>query len=139
MKLLLIEDNPDDIAIVNRLVQASPFPIEMTAVPDGELALAWASQQDNCPDLILLDLGLPGLRGIDVLRRIKAIAQLSDVPVVVVSGSQNDEDILEGMRLGAHSHIVKPIARDDFAWIVASVRKLQPRLQALRTAQEGWS
>jgi CheY-like chemotaxis protein len=137
VKLLLIEDNPDDIAIVNRLAKASPVPVELTALPDGVQALDWMKRGENRPDLILLDLGLPGLRGTDVLRLIRSNAQLNDVPVIVVSGSEDDEDILEGLRLGAHSHIVKPIARDDFAWIVASVRKLRPRLLALRGVQEG--
>jgi two-component system response regulator len=137
VKLLLIEDNPDDIAIVNRLAKASPLSIELTALPNGVQALDWMKRGEHRPDLILLDLGLPGLRGTDVLRRIRSNAELNDVPVIVVSGSQDDEDILEGLRLGAHSHIVKPIARDDFTWIVASVRKLRPRLKALRCVQEG--
>jgi CheY-like chemotaxis protein len=137
VKLLLIEDNPDDIAIVNRLAKASALPVEVIALPDGTRALDWLTHRGGRPDLILLDLGLPGLRGTDVLRRIRSNARLNDVPVIVLSGSEDDEDILEGLRLGAHSHIVKPIARDDFAWIVASVRKLQPRLLALRGVQEG--
>jgi len=137
VKLLLIEDNPDDIAIVNRLAKASPLSIELTALPNGVQALDWMKRGEHRPDLILLDLALPGLRGTDVLRRIRSNAELNDVPVIVVSGSQDDEDILEGLRLGAHSHIVKPIARDDFAWIVASIRKLRPRLKALRCVQEG--
>lgn len=136
MKLLLIEDNPDDVAIVSRLVRTSTLPVELTTLSDGLHALDWMTQTDHRPDLILLDLGLPGLRGTDVLQRIKANAQLNDVPVIIVSGSQDDDDILEGLRLGAHSHIVKPIARADFAWIVASVRELQPRLSALRGVQE---
>jgi len=136
MRLLLIEDNPDDVAIVNRLAKASALSVEVIALPDGTRALDWLTHRGGRPDLILLDLGLPGLSGSDVLRQIKAHAQFSDVPVIVVSGSENDEDILEGVRLGAHSHIVKPIGPGDFAWIVASVRKVQPRLTALRGVQE---
>lgn len=137
MELLLIEDNPDDVEVVKRLAASSPVPVDVTWLPDGAVALDWLTLRGGRPDLILLDLGLPGLSGGDVLRRIKVHGQICDIPVIVVSGSQNDEDILDGVRLGAHSHIVKPIGPVDFAWIVASVRHLQPRLSNLRALQRG--
>ena len=136
MKLLIIEDNPDDVAAVERLADQSPVPVEVIAHTDGRDALDWMKGADGLPDLVLLDLNLPGLSGSDILRRIKSHTRLRDVPVIVVSGSEYDEDILEGLRLGAHSHIVKPISRGDFAWIAASVRKVQPRLLALRGVEE---
>ena len=138
MKLLLIEDNPDDVEIVKRLARSSDPAIEVAVSPTGAHALKWLGERGGQPDLILLDLGLPGMSGTAVLAAIKEHAALQDVPVIVLSGSSNDEDILEGVRLGAHSHIGKPISQADFAWIVASVRKAQPRLLALRGLQERW-
>ena len=135
MKVLLIEDNPDDVLAVERLARASPAPVQLTEISDGASALEWLTFGGVQPDLILLDLALPGLPGGEVLRQLKAHSQLHDIPVIVVSGTQQDADILEGVRLGAHSHIVKPIGQSDFAWIVASVLRAQPRLSALRGAQ----
>jgi CheY-like chemotaxis protein len=137
MEILLIEDNPDDVEIVRRLAASGPVPVEVTPLPDGAVALDWLTRRGGRPDLILLDLSLPGLSGSDVLRRIKVHGQICDIPVIVVSGSDNDQDISDGVRLGAHSHIVKPISPVDFAWIVASVRHLQPRLTKLRALQRG--
>ncbi len=135
MRLLLIEDNPDDVAIVERLARSSPLPVEVTAHSNGVEALEWLARAEVPPDLVLLDIGLPGTRGTDILKRIKEDDELSEIPVIVVSGSRDDEDILEGVRLGAHSHIVKPIRNCDFAWIVVSVMKAQPRRLALRSMQ----
>jgi CheY-like chemotaxis protein len=137
MNVLLIEDNPDDVAAIERLVQTSRLPAEITVRPTGRAALDWLGRVSPRPDLILLDLGLPDVPGRAVLQQIKADPRVCDVPVIVLSGSNNDDDILEGVRLGAHSHITKPISLCDFAWIVASVRKVQPRLSALRGVQEG--
>jgi len=136
MKLLLIEDNSADVEVVQRLARASSVPVEVTAHSIGVEALEWMARAEVRPDLVLLDIGLPGTRGMDVLKQLKNDDELSEIPVIIVSGSQNDEDILEGVRLGAHSHIIKPIGRCDFAWIVASVMKVQPRLRALRGVQE---
>jgi DNA-binding response OmpR family regulator len=138
MRLLLIEDNPDDVAVVKRLARQSAEPIEVAVANTGSHALRWLITRTGQPDLILLDIGLPGLSGTNVLRQIKAQARLRDVPVIVLSGSDNDDDVLEGMRLGAHSHMVKPINQTDFNWIVGSVRRAGPRLHALRVLQERW-
>ena len=137
MRLLLIEDNPDDVAIVERLARSSPLPVDLVSAADGREALALLSDGAGPIDLVLLDLDLPGTAGIDVLRRMKDDFRLRDTPVIVVSGSQDDEDILKGLALGAHSHIVKPIGNCDFAWMVASVMKAQPRLLALRGMEGG--
>jgi two-component system response regulator len=137
VRLLLIEDNPDDVAIVERLARSSPLPVDLVCAADGREALPLLSDGAGPIDLVLLDLDLPGMAGIDVLRRMKDDSRLRDTPVIVVSGSQHDEDILKGLALGAHSHIVKPIGNCDFAWMVTSVMKAQPRLLQLRGMEGG--
>ena len=137
MKLLLIEDNQEDVEIVRRLARSSSVPVELTVFDNGRAAIDALTSGHAAPDLVLLDINLPGERGTSVLERMKADARLRDIPVIIVSGSEVDEDILQGMRLGAHSHIVKPIQRGDFAWIASSVMRLRPRLAALLGYQVG--
>jgi CheY-like chemotaxis protein len=134
MKLLLIEDNPDDVAAVRRMTSAR---VQVTVASDGREALQRMSRVDGRPDLVLLDLHLPGMPGLEVLQRMKGDAELRDVPVIVLSGSWRDEDIKQGMLLGAHSHVVKPIGGADVDWILASVNNVQPRLLALRALEGG--
>lgn len=137
MKLLLIEDNPEDVEIVRRLARSSSVPVELTVFDSGRAAIDALTSGHAGADVVLLDINLPGERGTSVLERMKADARLRDTPVIIVSGSEVDEDILQGMRLGAHSHIVKPIQFSDFAWIASSVMRLRPRLAALLGYQVG--
>jgi two-component system response regulator len=141
MHVLLVEDGPDDVAAVRRLIDRNEPPLCLTVLRDGLEASAYAAKlPGELPDLILLDINLPGLSGIEVLRRVKAEPRLRDVPVVVLSGSDSDEDVRAAQDLGAHSYLIKPLRAQDLGWIarsVASYRTRLARLSATAPAGEG--
>lgn len=118
IKLLLVEDNPDDVEIAIRALRKSCGVCDIRVVRDGEEALRLLlpdGDQDLDilrPDLILLDLNLPKVSGFDVLERIKNSDGLSSIPVVVLTVSDREEDIVRAYHLGANTCITKPV---DFA------------------------
>jgi len=81
-------------------------------------ALERFGREGNCPDLILLDINLPDISGIDLLKRIKDDARFRNVPVVILTGSNEDEDIQKSYDLGASSYLVKPISNDALMLVV---------------------
>jgi two-component system, chemotaxis family, response regulator Rcp1 len=106
-RILLVEDNPGDAQLV-RMAFAEALPTaRVSVVTDGEAALA-RLREEGPPDLLLLDLNLPGLTGHEVLESIRADAALRLLPVVVLSSSDAEADVTRSYELGANSHIAKP-------------------------------
>jgi two-component system, response regulator len=120
--ILLVEDNPNDEALTIRAFQKSHISNEITVVRDGAEALdflfcqgEYASRDPkNQPELILLDINLPKLSGLDVLRRIRADEKLRVLSVVVLTSSREDRDIIESYQLGANSYVRKPVDFNQF-------------------------
>jgi len=139
MHVLLVEDSADDVAAVRRLADAIRPPITLTVARDGREATAYLSRGERraayrtLPEVILLDLRLPGTSGIEVLRWIKGAPELCQVPVVVLSGSDRDEDVREAQHLGAHSYIVKPMTARYLSWITRSIASYRARLARIGT------
>jgi len=139
-QIVLVEDDADDVALAQRLVARSPVPVSLIVVRDGADALdllnhrvrSLDSARPARPHLILLDIGLPGIDGIEVLRRVKAEPQLKDIPTILLSGSRDEGHIRQGQELGAHSHLMKPLSLQDFAWIATSVRNYWKRVSILQ-------
>ena len=122
--VLLIEDNQDDIDLTLHSFRRYNFTNQIKVVMDGEEALHYldqSKQQQNVPGLILLDLKLPKVSGIEVLEKIKADADLHRIPVVVLTSSEEAKDVEDCYRLGANSYIVKPV---DFKKFMDTVRTL---------------
>jgi two-component system, response regulator len=115
--ILLVEDNPNDEALTLRAFQKNSIANEIVVVRDGVEALdylfATGSYIDrdiqNTPQLILLDLKLPKLDGLDVLRKIRSEEATKILPVVILTSSKEDKDIIESYNLGANSYIRKPV------------------------------
>ncbi|MEX1255030.1 MAG: response regulator [Dehalococcoidia bacterium] len=129
--MLLIEDNPDDVAAVARLTATSSVPVTLMVATDGQEALERVHRHDDdasAAELILLDIHLPVLDGVEVLQRLASDVALRDVPVVMLTGSEDVQDIRLGQELGAKGHILKPMSQGDFTWIVASVTNYWRRL-----------
>ena len=137
--VLLVEDDLDDINIAKWLAAKSQLPINLTVTTDSQDALDYLFRRGRYvqasgasrPDLVLLDIGLPGTNGIEVLRQLKADQKLREILVIMWTGSENDRHIRVCEELGAHSHIVKPMKLRDFVWIVRSLRNCQSRLAKL--------
>jgi two-component system response regulator len=113
LDILLVEDSDDDAAMVRRVFSKVGIPCGLHTARDGQEALDYLFRRGEdrdapAPDLVLLDLRLPTVGGLDVLRRMRTDQGLSAIPVVVLTGSKDDEDLRECMALGAEGYLVKP-------------------------------
>ena len=121
--ILLVEDNPNDRELTLRALSKHGVANHIHSVQDGVEALDFlfcrgaysGRQQDNRPALVLLDLKLPKLDGIDVLRTIKQDQRTKTIPVVVLTSSRENTDVSECYRMGVNSYIVKPVDFDKFS------------------------
>jgi two-component system, chemotaxis family, response regulator Rcp1 len=126
IEVLLVEDNPGDVRLTMEAMRESKVIVNLSVAPDGEEALAFLRRQGAHlgaprPDLILLDLNLPRKDGREVLAEIKADADLRRIPVVVLTTSRAEEDILRTYDLHANCFITKPVDLDQFITVVASI------------------
>ena len=113
-ELLIVEDNPNDLELTLRALRKNKINNTIQTVKDGAEALDYIfnpenKERPNRPRLILLDLNLPKVNGIEVLRRLKADKETSSIPVVVLTASRTDENIAECRRMGANAYVVKPV------------------------------
>jgi two-component system response regulator len=119
--VLLVEDNPDDAALAQLAFARASVPLAVVLAEDGVEALdylfrrgAHAGRAGGAPDLVLLDLQLPGLDGFEVLRQIRADQALALVPVLAFTSSVEPSDVQRSYRLGANSYLRKPVDFDAF-------------------------
>ncbi|MDL1867591.1 response regulator [Betaproteobacteria bacterium PRO4] len=115
--ILLVEDNPQDVDLTLRAFQRRKLANPILVARDGEEALAWIPRWEAgeiLPVVILLDLRLPRIDGLTVLRTLKTHTALRRIPVVVLTTSKEDHDIQSAYDLGANSYIVKPIDFNNF-------------------------
>ncbi len=127
--ILLVEDNPDDVELTLRALEKHNIRNEITVVRDGVEALdylfatgAYAERdKSTMPTVILLDLKLPKIDGLEVLRRIRADERTKLLPVVILTSSKEEQDIINGYKLGVNSYVRKPV---DFNHFSDAVRQL---------------
>lgn len=127
--ILLVEDNPDDETLTLRALRKNNIGNELVVVRDGAEALdflfctgAYAERDPrDMPQVILLDLKLPKVDGLEVLRRVRANESTRLLPVVILTSSKEEQDRLNGYSLGANSYVRKPV---DFDQFVGAVRQL---------------
>lgn len=126
--ILMVEDNPAHAEIIRRNFEGFHIANRLTHVADGRAALDYLQQQGSredadqpLPNLILLDLRLPRIDGLEVLRIIKSSPGLRDIPVVVLTTSSNDKDITQAYDLGANSYLVKPVGFKDFCEMMTTL------------------
>ncbi len=126
MEILLVEDNPSDVKLALHAFRKHRLANQVHVVRDGAEALEFifctdryaARSIDDRPRVILLDLKLPLVDGLEVLRQIKGDPRTKMIPVVVLTSSHEDRDIVETHRLGVNSYIVKPVDFDQFSEVV---------------------
>jgi len=125
-EILLIEDNPNDARLTIMALKDANVGNPIVHLKDGEEALEYIfatgryaeRKMENMPRLILLDLKMPKVNGIEVLRKLKSEEMTKKIPIVVFTSSQEDPDVEECYRLGVNSYIVKPLEFDSFAKVV---------------------
>lgn len=122
--ILLVEDNPLDIDLTLRAFKKQGLLNPVIVARDGEEAVSWIARWDKgepLPNIILMDLKLPKIGGLEVLRRFKKQPKLKLVPIVVLTSSSQDKDISTAYEYGANSYIVKPVDFDKFVAVAAEI------------------
>ncbi len=129
VEILLVEDNPTDAELATMALKEGNLANKLVWVKDGAEALdflfatgAYAARKiEDSPKVVLLDLRLPKVDGLEVLRRLKADARTKRIPVVVVTSSKEDRDVVASYDLGVNSYISKPIEFDEFAKVISNL------------------
>jgi CheY-like chemotaxis protein len=122
--ILLVEDNPMDVDLTRRAFARRHLLNALEVARDGEEALGWIARWEAgepVPVVILLDLKLPRVSGLEVLRRLRQHERLGRIPVVVLTTSREDADVAAAYALGANSYIVKPVEFDKFVEVAAQI------------------
>ncbi len=126
IEILLVEDNEGDVGLVEEVFQEAKIRNNLNVAEDGEEAMLFLRREGRFsnvpyPDIILLDLNLPGKDGREVLKEIKEDDMLKRIPVVVLTTSKAEEDILKSYNLHANSYITKPVDFDQFIMVIKSI------------------
>ena len=129
VELLLVEDNPQDLELAVRALRKANLSNRIQIARDGAEALefvfcegAFANRKiEDCPKVILLDLKLPKIDGLEVLKRIKADPRTKMIPIVVLTSSKEQSDVVESYQLGVNSYIVKPVNFEQFTEAVSNL------------------
>ncbi|MCS6243083.1 MAG: response regulator [Opitutus sp.] len=129
VEILLVEDSPTDAELTIRSLKKRNLANHLVHVTDGQAALDFlfstgpyaGRPKDEQPKVVLLDLNLPKLNGIEVLRQLRANERTKLLPVVIMTSSREDRDVIESYKLGANSYVVKPVEFENFAEAVANL------------------
>ena len=127
IEILLVEDNPGDVRLTQEAIREAKIRNRLNVVTDGEEAVAYVRRQGEFadqprPDLILLDLNLPKKDGREVLQDLKSDPDLHRIPVVVLTSSAAEQDILSTYDLYANAYVTKPVDLEQFMHVVASIQ-----------------
>jgi two-component system response regulator len=129
LEILLVEDNPQEAELTIRALKTRTLANHIVHVQDGQQAIDFlfgagsyaGSDTYEMPKVVLLDLKLPKLDGIEVLRQMRADKRTQLVPVVVLTSSRQDRDVIEAYQLGANSYIVKPVDFENFLEVISNM------------------
>jgi CheY-like chemotaxis protein len=129
VEILLVEDSPDDAELAIRALRKNHLANHIFHVKDGAEALefifatgAYSDRRiENAPKVVFLDLKLPKVDGLEVLRQIKSDPQTRSIPVVMLTSSAEEQDVIESYKLGVNSYIVKPVDFDKFIQAVSEL------------------
>jgi two-component system response regulator len=124
---LLVEDNPDHVELILKVLQDNNILNLVHVVTNGEKALDFIYQREEYadaprPGLILLDIKLPRVDGTEVLRRIKADPKLESIPVVMLTSSVSEQEMVESYSRGANSYIIKPVGFEQFTEVIKDLK-----------------
>lgn len=123
VEILLVEDSPEDAELVIRTLKKNHLANNLLHVQDGEEALNFLFNDSNSrmPKVILLDLKMPKVDGIQVIQQLKSHPEKRMIPIVVLTSSKEERDIIESYRLGVNAYIVKPVEFDKFVKAISDI------------------
>ncbi len=126
MRILLVEDNPGDVRLTEEALFETKSKHQLDHVPDGEAALKYLKQESpyegsERPDLIFLDLNLPKIGGLEVLKRIKHDPSLNSIPILILTTSEAEQDIQKAYTSRANCYITKPVDINQFIKVIQEV------------------
>lgn len=126
VEILLVEDNPGDVVLTREALREAKIHNRLSVATDGVEAMAFLRKEGQYreaprPDLILLDLNMPRKNGIEVLREIKADAALKTIPVVILTTSGADQDVLKAYEFSANCYVTKPVDLYQFVKVVHTI------------------
>jgi two-component system, chemotaxis family, response regulator Rcp1 len=126
--ILLIEDNPGDVCLTHEALRFGKVKNNLTVIDNGADAMALLRREGRYrntqrPDLVLLDLNIPRLSGMEVLKEIKTDPRLKIIPVVILTTSQSEEDIIRAYNLNANCYITKPVDLEQFLKVVKTIEE----------------
>lgn len=129
LEILLVEDNPGDIRLMQEALKVSNLSYHLNVASDGIEALAWLNKtkipsQFPRPDVILLDLNLPKKTGFEVLEELKTDDDFKDIPIIVLTSSDRDFDVLVAYKKRASAYLVKPLTLNQFDEVIDAILKL---------------
>ncbi len=127
VEIVLVEDNPSDAELTIHALKKNKLSNNVKVLTDGEQAINYifntctSQDRQGCPDLILLDLKLPKISGLEVLERIRSDERTKMIPVVVLTSSAEEKDRIESYKLGVNSYIVKPVGFENFSKAISHI------------------
>ncbi|MSQ48747.1 MAG: response regulator [Deltaproteobacteria bacterium] len=132
--MLLVEDNQNDVELMLAVLEEFPFANEVVVALDGAEALDYlfrreqfATRSEDLPCVVLLDIKMPKVNGFEVLKQIRTDAQLRWLPVVMLTSSRAERDIMESYALGANAYVVKPVDFDEYVEMVKDIGRFWGR------------
>ncbi|MEN6321417.1 MAG: response regulator [Syntrophaceae bacterium] len=143
VQILLVEDDPGDVELIMEGLKESKIAINLEVIEDGAKALQYLHKEEpyqniSLPDLILLDLNLPKMDGREVLKKIKEDPFLRRIPVVILTTSDAETDIVKSYTLGANCYITKPITLDGFIEVVQTIEGFWLTVVKLPNSKREW-
>ncbi len=125
LNILHVEDSPSDVRLIKEALKENSIPVEITVARDGVEAMEYLRQSERGlvkrPDLILLDLNLPRKNGREVLAEVKGTPNLKQIPVLVMTSSKADDDVMQAYNLNANCFITKPRDLQEYIHVVRSI------------------
>lgn len=121
IRIMLVEDNPVDVAFTKRILKNNRLDKDLAIAVDGKdamSALTCLAKEEKLPNIILLDINLPDISGIELLTKIKKDMRFNRIPIIMLTGSNVDDDIQKSYDLGASTYLVKPISKDALMLII---------------------
>lgn len=123
VKILLIEDNPGDVELVRIGFEEARVANELEVISDGQEGLDFIRRKVNLPDVILLDINLPKVDGFEILKAIRAQEETKEIPVIILTSSEAEQDVLKSYQYAANSYVSKPVDFDKFLDAVKSLEQ----------------